>query len=764
MSLDMVKILKSFFLISALLIGFAFNIYGMQSASADKDSLQQLSVSKLANEFYEKGEAEYKSGNFELAAEFLQKAIDIDDKFAKAYDLLTLVYIDLESVHTRTLAERTIRKAIEIDSKNTLYKLHYGKLMLRQGFRYNARKRFEWLKTIDSTNTELYLNLGLLYMNEMEYYKNMVSGSFSDGSIVSFIDENMLGYIFNYEGTGPVKEYLSERNESIGKYTDFSAFVQKDYANAVIAFSEALELEPDNRDALHNLSLLSLEGGMIDRFIDYQKKILKNNPDDKDTHLFLGFGHYILSDHEISHSEYEKAKSLMESDERAVFESIEYIIPADEVKKYNALASADKSKFKEEFWKPKDPLFLSEYNERILEHYSRIPYANLKFGVKKNKIAGWETDRGKIYIRYGPPNEIARLRAEKAGIGGGRDLDLTEIWYYDGFSFAFEDLYLTGDFRLGARSRFPNIHFPEIAEQIYKEKPDIYIPSFKGDKFDFGYSLVSFRGDNGKSLIEVYHAVPINALTPKREKDYMVATLNGGIFFFDEKWYEVNKKVSKEKINLSLNLKSEMNYYIIGQNQLEIDPGEYNFAIEFQEEVSKNTGTYRDIIYIDSYPFGEFKVSDILLASNILPGDEDSKYTKNGLKIIPNPARLFYKNQLMHIYFEIYNLMINPEQKTKFLVEYKVSAESEDKKPIMSKIISNLGKLVGVKEGRQDITASYEYEGVNPTENINLSIDMSATKFGIYELSITITDLNSNNLTSKSIKFGIQNAPINYLF
>ena len=83
--------------------------------------------------------------------------------------------------------------------------------------------------------------------------------------------------------------------------------------------------------------------------------------------------------------------------------------------------------------------------------------------------------------------------------------------------------------------------------------------------------------------------------------------------------------------------------------QLKIEPGEYNFAIEFQEEESKNTGTYRDKIKVDSYPFGELNMSDILLASNIIPAEEESKYIKNRLKIIPNPARIFQKNQLMHI-------------------------------------------------------------------------------------------------------------------
>ena len=158
------------------------------------------------------------------------------------------------------------------------------------------------------------------------------------------------------------------------------------------------------------------------------------------------------------------------------------------------------------------------------------------------------------------------------------------------------------------------------------------------------------------------------------------------------------------------------------------------------------------------------KISDILLASNIINEAKDSKYTKNGKMIIPNPAKLLHKNQLMHIYFEIYDLMVNPEQKTKFLVEYKITSKSKDNQPIIKRIFSSLGEFIGLSEGRQEITASYEYEGIKPTENINLSIDLSATNFGLYELSITVQDSFSNKKTSKIIQFGIQNLAINYLF
>lgn len=40
------------------------------------------------------------------------------------------------------------------------------------------------------------------------------------------------------------------------------------------------------------------------------------------------------------------------------------------------------------------------------EFYSRVAAANSKFAF--SRIAGWQTDRGKVYVKYGPPDDVER--------------------------------------------------------------------------------------------------------------------------------------------------------------------------------------------------------------------------------------------------------------------------------------------------------------------------------------------------------------------
>jgi len=85
-------------------------------------------------------------------------------------------------------------------------------------------------------------------------------------------------------------------------------------------------------------------------------------------------------------------------------EEVVYIITDEEKKSFQGLKTdEEREQFVEGFWLRRDPTPDTEENEYREEHYRRIAYANERFA---SGIPGWKTDRGKIYIEYGPPDEI----------------------------------------------------------------------------------------------------------------------------------------------------------------------------------------------------------------------------------------------------------------------------------------------------------------------------------------------------------------------
>ncbi|HKT88737.1 MAG TPA: GWxTD domain-containing protein [Candidatus Sulfotelmatobacter sp.] len=85
-------------------------------------------------------------------------------------------------------------------------------------------------------------------------------------------------------------------------------------------------------------------------------------------------------------------------------EDVVYIITDEERAAFKQLSNdEERDNFIEAFWQRRDPTPDTEENEYKEEHYQRIAYANEHFAAG---VPGWRTDRGRIYIVFGKPDEI----------------------------------------------------------------------------------------------------------------------------------------------------------------------------------------------------------------------------------------------------------------------------------------------------------------------------------------------------------------------
>jgi len=85
-------------------------------------------------------------------------------------------------------------------------------------------------------------------------------------------------------------------------------------------------------------------------------------------------------------------------------EDVRWIITDEERSAFMQLSNdEERDQFIEAFWARRDPTPDTPENEFKEEHYRRIAYTNEHFAAG---IPGWKTDRGRIYIMYGPADEI----------------------------------------------------------------------------------------------------------------------------------------------------------------------------------------------------------------------------------------------------------------------------------------------------------------------------------------------------------------------
>jgi len=97
-------------------------------------------------------------------------------------------------------------------------------------------------------------------------------------------------------------------------------------------------------------------------------------------------------------------KELSRTYKKWLDEDVAYIITDEERKAFKQLSNdEERDQFIEAFWQRRDPTPDTEENEFKEEHYRRIEYANEHFAAG---IPGWKTDRGQMYIKFGPADEI----------------------------------------------------------------------------------------------------------------------------------------------------------------------------------------------------------------------------------------------------------------------------------------------------------------------------------------------------------------------
>jgi len=155
-----------------------------------------------------------------------------------------------------------------------------------------------------------------------------------------------------------------------------------------------------------------------------------------------------------------REKELSRADKNWLEQDVAYIISDDEKRAFNALSTPEeREQFKENFWLRRDPTPDTIENEYREEHYERIAYANERFASGK---PGWKTDRGRIYILYGKPDEIddhpsGGTYERKFEEGGGTTQTYPfQVWTYryleavhrNNVELEFVDPSLSGEFRL----------------------------------------------------------------------------------------------------------------------------------------------------------------------------------------------------------------------------------------------------------------------------------------------------------------------------
>ena len=169
----------------------------------------------------------------------------------------------------------------------------------------------------------------------------------------------------------------------------------------------------------------------------------------------------------------DKFQGMSEAQLDTLYAPLIYLMSSDEQGIYSTLTVEGKRTFLRRFWARRDPTPATPDNEVMAAFYSRIAEANRRYREGgAAEIPGWRTDRGKIFIKYGPPNEVMQRPQAGATLP-------YEVWKYTqgrALKYVFMDftqfgnyaLIWTDDRREPSRPNWQSLLGPEAVEDVQR--------------------------------------------------------------------------------------------------------------------------------------------------------------------------------------------------------------------------------------------------------------------------------------------------------
>jgi GWxTD domain-containing protein len=147
-----------------------------------------------------------------------------------------------------------------------------------------------------------------------------------------------------------------------------------------------------------------------------------------------------------------------------------YIAEPRELSSWKPELSLDaKRRFLVNFWQKRDETPGTPRNERREGFYEAIAYANREYKEGGRKpVAGWRSDRGRIFARYGPPDDVYKQNQEGTA-------PPYEVWQYTkgkGTHYIFADRTGFGAFQLIYSNDLREPGFPSWADVIGRKAVD----------------------------------------------------------------------------------------------------------------------------------------------------------------------------------------------------------------------------------------------------------------------------------------------------
>jgi GWxTD domain-containing protein len=296
-------------------------------------------------------------------------------------------------------------------------------------------------------------------------------------------------------------------------------------------------------------------------------------------------------------------RRLPESARDWLAEDAVYIITPEERCAFLHLnTDKERDQFIELFWyrRTVDSVSIDDFKT---EHYRRIVFANEKYG---GQLAGWKTDRGRIYVLFGPPDSVdlvARQRAAGAAPNEESDTYLhpAEKWHYpyikgigENVEFHFESVAGRTDDALAAadqnvleRADLNPVLDARPPKIRFKDLEALLTARIIRDQVKFGHRIEFAAATHATTLARIDIQIHCEACTSDGQ---VVPPVEYHLFIRASKPSGWIVHTSELTVNTAVHHRSDSGLTLTAHFDGPLAPGKYQLAIAAKNATTGDTG------------------------------------------------------------------------------------------------------------------------------------------------------------------------------
>jgi GWxTD domain-containing protein len=659
----------------------------------------------------------------------------------------------LDSTSLLQMADSSLRLALHHDAGNPLYMLTVGRLLLSADNVPTPMTAYGYFDDAliaarasgnPRVHAEAAVAAGRVHWRRYDLYAYRYTGITTNGDCGLAVD--MVSVVARRGGEGVPASMAaanSRCSRSIGMKGGFPGEVDYTYAEQYLR--EAFDALPSFSRAYREFAMLLGERNRWKELEIATNARLKVDSADAWAWLNLGLAIHRQGAHSNrARLAFERGMTLLPPAEVSRLDRLERVLKPADTARYLKLDERAHTDLQRLYWNVADPLWAREGNEPHIEFLARVTYAELRWSVEEANARGADTDRGDVYIRYGPPDFMFASRGSgypcELAPGAPFPTWVVTNWVYymqppdrltPPFSFTFcgQPMYGTAQVPPPIQQDFGEII--AATPVTWNNIRTIAVDSMP-------VQAVRFRGGADSVDVLVATSPPVAAI--KR-----IAEITGNVR--SDYWLLAGgTRMVVHDTLLALNPG-------VQQFTHRVPSGTYVYRAEASADGARYAGRASGAILAGADPrtgfaLSGFGISDPLMATSVGSSGLARRWRDVAAVPLVGPAQ---RKANLALVWENYELA-NDGGTAKYNVAITIERVRSTAGRIAAQVVGNIGGAIGVDRSDERVIIKFDRTvGHSPVIVDQVMLALGDTPAGGYRVTIAVTDLATRRVTSRTL-------------